>query len=238
MYNISYWFIMFIIYSFIGWIIEICDIYYKYKKIVNRGFYIGPYCPIYGVGVLLIIFLLKDYTKTPLVLFILATVLCMTLEYLTSYVMEKWFNARWWDYSDRKLNLNGRICLETTIPFGLAACLVMYVVNPFLTGLLDKVPSNIVIIISIILMIIFLIDAIISFSVITKINDIDWSRFKDDTEEVNKWVLEYLKNTSPQMKRLIESFPDAKLRVKKLKAAFDKKRKKLTNIIKEKVNRD
>ncbi len=238
MYIVCYWFIMFMIYSFIGWLVDIGDIYFKYKKLVNRGFYIGPYCPIYGVGVLLMIFLLKDYMKTPLVLFILAAVICMTLEYLTSYVMEKWFNARWWDYSDRKFNLNGRICLETTIPFGIAACAVMYVVNPFLTGLLNKVPSNVVIIISLILMTIFLIDIIISFSVITKINDIDWSRFKDDTEEINKRVLEYLKGTSPLMRRLINSFPDVKLKVKKLKKVFDLKRKKLTNKLKEKMNRD
>lgn len=238
MYVVCYWFIMFIIYSFIGWIIDVCDIYYKYKKIVNRGFLIGPYCPIYGVGVLLIIFLLKDYTNNVLVLFVLATVLCMVLEYLTSYVMEKWFNARWWDYSDRKFNLNGRICLETTIPFGLGAMLVMYVVNPFLVGVLNKMPNNVIIIIGIILMVIFLVDWIISFSIISKINDIDWSKFKDDTEEINKRVLEYLKGTSPQMRRLIESFPNVRLRVKELKAKFDHKRKKITKKIKEKMNRD
>ncbi len=238
MYIVCYWFIMFIIYSFIGWIIDICDIYFKYKKMVNRGFMIGPYCPIYGVGVLLIIFLLKDYTNNFLVLFVLATVLCMILEYLTSYVMEKWFNARWWDYSDRKFNLNGRICLETTIPFGLGAMLVMYAVNPFLTNLLNKIPNNITIILGIVLMVIFLVDWIVSFSVITKINDIDWSKFKDDTEEVNKRVLEYLKGTSPQMRRLIESFPNVKLKIKKLKARFDRKRKKITNKIKAKMNRN
>ena len=238
MYIVCYWFIMFIIYSFIGWIIDICDIYFKYKKMVNRGFMIGPYCPIYGVGVLLIFFLLKNYTNNALVLFVLATVLCMTLEYLTSYVMEKWFNARWWDYSDRKFNLNGRICLETTIPFGLGAMIVMYVVNPFLTNLLNKIPHNITIIIGTILMIIFLVDWIVSFSVISKINDIDWSKFKDDTEEVNKRVLEYLKGTSPQMRRLIESFPNVKIKVKELKSKFDRKRKKITNKIKAKMNRN
>ena len=238
MYNVSYWFIMFIIYSFIGWIIDICDVYYKYKKIVNRGFYIGPYCPIYGVGVLLMIFLLKDYTNSPIVLFILATVLCMTLEYLTSYVMEKWFNARWWDYSDRKFNLNGRICLETTIPFGLGAMIVMYVVNPFLTNILNKIPSNIVVIIGIVLMVIFLVDAIISFKVITKINSIDMDKFSDDTEEINKIVKEYLKSLSPLMKRLIESFPDAKIRVKKLRKRFEKSKKNIQKKIKEKISHD
>ena len=224
MYNISYWFIIFIIYSFIGWIIDICDIYYKYKRIVNRGFYIGPYCPIYGVGVLLIIFLLNNYTDSPLALFVLATVICMVLEYLTSYVMEKWFNARWWDYSDRIFNLNGRICLETTIPFGLGAVLVMYVVQPFIVNILNKIPNNLIIIIGIVLMTIFIIDAIISFSVITKIKDIDISKFKDDTEEINKRIKEYLKNSSPLMKRLIESFPDAKISIKKLKKHFDKRK--------------
>jgi uncharacterized membrane protein len=236
MYNISYWFIIFIIYSFIGWIIDICDIYYKYKKIVNRGFYIGPYCPIYGVGVLLIIFLLNNYTDSPLALFVLATVICMVLEYLTSYVMEKWFNARWWDYSDRKFNLNGRICLETTIPFGLGAMLVMYVVQPFIVNILNKIPNNLIIIIGIVLMTIFIIDAIISFSVITKIKDIDISKFKDDTEEINKRIKEYLKNSSPLMKRLIESFPDAKISIKKMQKRFNKSKEKLIKKMENRKN--
>ena len=232
MYNICYWFIIFIIYSFIGWIIDICDVYYIDKKIVNRGFYIGPYCPIYGVGVLLIIFLLKDYMDSPVVLFILAAVICMILEYLTSYVMEKWFNARWWDYSDRKFNLNGRICLETTIPFGLGAMIVMYVVHPFIVNNLNKVSNNIIIIIGIILMLVFLIDAIISFSVITKINNIDWSKYRDDTEEINKKVKEYLKSLSPLMRRLINSFPNAKIKVMELRKKFDKKKQKFVKKIK------
>ena len=234
MYNVSYWFIIFIIYSFIGWIIDISDIFFHTKKIVNRGFLIGPYCPIYGVGVLLIIFLLKEFTDTPLALFVLASVICMTLEYLTSYVMEKWFNARWWDYSDRKFNLNGRICLETTIPFGLGAMIVIYVVQPFIVNLLNKIPNSITIIIGIILMIIFIIDAIISFSVITKIKDIDISKFKDDTEEINKKVKDYLKKSSPLMKRLIESFPDARISIKKLRKRFNKSKEK---IIKKMENR-
>ena len=238
MYNVSYWFIIFIIYSFIGWIIDICDIFFHTKKIVNRGFLIGPYCPIYGVGVLLIIFLLKGFTDSPLALFVLASVICMTLEYLTSYVMEKWFNARWWDYSDRKFNLNGRICLETTIPFGLGAMIVIYVVQPFIVNLLNKIPHSITIIIGIILMIIFIIDAIISFSVITKIKDIDISKFKDDTEEINKKIKEYLKNSSPLMKRLIESFPDAKISIKKLQKRFNKSKEKLIKKMKNRKNHE
>ncbi len=231
-YDICYYFILFIIYSFIGWIVDIVDVYYNYKKVVNRGFLIGPYCPIYGVGVLLIIFLLHNYTDNVLVLFILASSICMVLEYLTSYIMEKMFNARWWDYSDKKFNINGRICLETTIPFGLGAMLVMYIVNPFLTGILNKFSYMAILVLGITLMIIFITDVIISFSVISRISDIDMSKFKDDTEEINKKIKEYLKKTSPLMKRLIESFPDVNIKIKELKKRFDKKRQKIVKKIK------
>ena len=222
MYYFFYMFLLFIIYSFIGWIIDICDILYKYKKIVNRGFLIGPICPIYGVGVLLMYHLLKGYTDSPLTLFILAISIFMTLEYLTSYIMEKIFNARWWDYTDRKFNLNGRICLETTIPFGLGGLLVMYVINPFFMKILDKLSPNLVIILGIILLVIFVIDCIISFSVIGKIKKIISSKYKDDTEEVNKKVREYLIKLSPLTKRLMESFPGIRIHITKIKKRIAK----------------
>ncbi len=226
MYKYCYIFLLFLIYSFIGWIIDTCDILYKDKKLVNRGFMIGPVCPIYGVGALLMIHFLEKYISSPLALFVLATVLFMTLEYLTSYFMEKLFNARWWDYSDRKFNLNGRICLETTIPFGLAGMLIMYVVNPLFTGILAKIPHNIVLILGIILFVLFAIDYIVSLFVIGKIKNIDFSNFKDDTEEVNKKVREYLINLSPLTRRLMESFPNVRIKIKHIKEKTEKKLKK------------
>ena len=229
MYNFFYLFLLFLIYSFIGWIIDIFDIVYKYKKIVNRGFLIGPICPIYGVGVLLMIFLLTKFIDTPVALFVLATVIFMTLEYFTSYFLEKMFNARWWDYSDRKFNLNGRICLETTIPFGLGGMIVMYIVNPFFTKILDKIPENIVIILGIILFIIFIVDVIISFSVIDKIKRTISSKYEDDTEEVNKKVRDYLIGLSPLTRRLMNSFPNVKLILKKIKKKTEDKLKRSSN---------
>ena len=138
MYNICYYFLLFIIYAVIGWVCEVILSLFEHKRFINRGFLIGPYCPIYGVGVLLIITLLKNYMDSLLVLFVLAMVLCMVLEYVTSYLMEKIFNARWWDYSDEKFNINGRICLETAVPFGVGGLLIMYIVNPFVVSILDK----------------------------------------------------------------------------------------------------
>ena len=220
---------MFIIYSFIGWIVDTVDILLTRKKLVNRGFLLGPVCPIYGVGVLLMIFLLSKFTDTPLALFVLAIFIFMILEYFTSYVMEKLFNARWWDYSDQKFNLNGRICLETTIPFGLGGMLVMYVVNPFITKLLDKIPQNIIIILGIILLVIFVVDCILSFSVITKIKKAisnKYGKCKDDTEEVNKKARAYLIKLSPLTKRLMESFPNVRIKISNIKKKVENKLRK------------
>ena len=100
------------------------------KKLVNRGFLIGPYCPIYGVGCLLLVFLLGRFKGQPVILFLMSIIVCSILEYSTSYIMEKLFKARWWDYSEYKFNLNGRICAATMIPFGILGVLVVYYLNP------------------------------------------------------------------------------------------------------------
>ena len=91
--------LLFFIYSFAGWLMETVQISIRQKKFVNRGFLIGPYCPIYGCGVILITLLLQKYAGDIPLTFILSILICGTLEYMTSYVMEKIFKARWWDYS-------------------------------------------------------------------------------------------------------------------------------------------
>ena len=88
------YFLLFLIYSFIGWIMEICVTFYKSKKIINRGFLIGPYCPIYGYASIIMILYLNHYKDNPLTVFLLAVVICTFIEYIISYIMEKLFNAR------------------------------------------------------------------------------------------------------------------------------------------------
>ena len=109
------YFLLFIIYSFLGWLIEIIVCSISEKHFTPRGFLIGPYCPIYGFASIIMITLLNKYFNDPLIVFILSAIIASVLEYFTSYIMEKIFNARWWDYSDRKLNINGRICLENSV---------------------------------------------------------------------------------------------------------------------------
>lgn len=181
------------------------------KKFINRGFLIGPYCPIYGWGCILIIILLNKYTNDPLVLFIMAIVICSILEYFTSYFMEKLFKARWWDYSRRKFNINGRICLETMIPFGLLGCLIMYFVNPFFVSVYSKIPSNILIIISSVLFTIFLTDNIISYTIMFKMKIPKIKISKDSTEEITEYVRSILAKRSFLYKRLMKAYPNMKI---------------------------
>lgn len=181
------------------------------KKFINRGFLIGPYCPIYGWGCILIIILLNKYTNDPLVLFIMAIVICSILEYFTSYFMEKLFKARWWDYSRRKFNINGRICLETMIPFGLLGCLIMYFVNPFFVSIYSKIPSNILIIISSVLFTIFLTDNIISYTIMFKMKIPKIKISKDSTEEITEYVRSILAKRSFLYKRLMKAYPNMKI---------------------------
>lgn len=223
--NLCFYFILFLIYSIIGWIMEVIFTLFKDKTLVNRGFLIGPYCPIYGCGCVLIILLLKRYSNDFFVLFIMSMVVCSILEYLTSYIMEKLFKARWWDYSDRKFNINGRICLETMIPFGLLGCLLMYVINPFISGFISKVPKDILNPISIVLFILFVIDNIASYSIITKLHLHTNKIVMDNTEEITKKVREYVTNHSKFGRRLMKSFPNLKVLKERYERKFEKMKK-------------
>lgn len=131
----------FFLYSVIGWICETIYCSIGDKKFVNRGFLTGPMCPIYGTGatvfsVLLFPFYEKyGYSKWYIIalVILLGMVLADIVEFITSVIMEKLFNARWWDYSDQKFNIQGRICLKHTCYWGLAAGIFVYIIHPFVT---------------------------------------------------------------------------------------------------------
>ena len=118
--------VSFVIYSFFGWIFECIYCSSIEKKWNNRGFLFGPLCPIYGVGALWIIILYKIFCFTTIELFLVSFFGSMVLEYGTSFLLEKLFHARWWDYSNLPLNLHGRISLFTGIGFGLGGMFVIY----------------------------------------------------------------------------------------------------------------
>ena len=158
MYNVCYVFIQFIIYSFIGYVSEVLYCSYLQKKVVNRGFLFGPLCPIYGFGAILTIYSLKSFLDDPIIVFVMGMVITTTLEYFTSYIFEKIFNNKWWDYSYRKDSINGRVCLQNSILFGFGILIVLYIINPFLDSILSNITQSNMIIISCIIMVVLLAD--------------------------------------------------------------------------------
>jgi len=188
-YNIEIYFMMFFIYSLAGWIMECTLGVIQKHKFVNRGFLIGPYCPIYGVGVVGVSLLLSGFSNNVILLFVLATVLCGSLEYFTSYIMEKIFKARWWDYSNNKFNINGRICLETLIPFGILSVLIIKIANPFILNRIKMISPSVLNWLTISLLLIYFIDILISFNIILRFKHLT-KKEKDNTEEITKKVRE------------------------------------------------
>ena len=139
-------FCLFIIYSLMGWIYETVFCTIKGKKWENRGFLYGPVCPIYGVGALIvtgIVEMIKKSGAEPQVwmIFVVSVIGSAVLEYVTSWVLEKIFHAVWWDYSNMPLNLHGRISLFTSLGFGGAGLLIVYVLAPFAEGIVDAIPT-------------------------------------------------------------------------------------------------
>lgn len=198
--------LLFFIYSFIGWIIEVIYTLVTDKRLVNRGFLIGPICPIYGAGSVLLILLLDNYKNDFFVLFLGSVFICSILEYLTSYFMEKIFNARWWDYSYMKYNINGRICLETMLPFGILGSIIINFINPKLVTIINKVDVNIVNVLIILLLLVFILDIAISCSVVSKLKK-TLKLTGDNTEEIKEKIKNIFINHSFLYRRLFRGFP-------------------------------
>ena len=229
LHTIEIYFLLFISYAFLGWCMEVTCKFIQYKKFINRGFLIGPYCPIYGWGALAITILLKRYMEDPLVLFVMSTIICSIIEYLTSYFMEKKYHARWWDYSNKKFNINGRICLETLIPFGILGVAIMYGTNPILFKLYNQIPQLVINILTVILFIGFIVDNIISSNIISSINVDENNLIKDNTEEITEKIKQVLRQKSWLHRRLINAYPglkDIKVKIKKVEQKIDERRKR------------
>ena len=206
---------------------EVIVVAHEKKKFINRGFFIGPYCPIYGFSAVIMTFILGKYQDDPFALFILAMVICTFFEYVTGFIMEKLFKARWWDYSNKTFNINGRVCLENSVIFGVLGCVVIMWVNPLLESLLSMIPENLLIYISSVLLIAFLIDNIVSFKIISKFSSYFSSEGKDNTEEINEKVKDTFKKKSFFNKRLFEAFPNVKSILPEIKAKYEEQKRKL-----------
>ncbi len=190
------WLWFFLIYAFMGWCLEVVFAARTTHHFVNRGFLNGPYCPIYGVGVTLIVTLLEPVKNNLFLVFIGSVVILSLIELITGYLLERLFHQKWWDYSDQNYNLGGYICLKFSLIWGAAILLVVRFVHPWIASfvsqnLVSKYNFSLVFI-----LILMGIDLIITITSILKLNH--WISMSD-------FALSKITEISEHIKALTES---------------------------------
>jgi uncharacterized membrane protein len=161
---------LFFIYGFIGWCLEVCYCAVETGKWSNRGFLNGAICPIYGFGALAILYLLEPISEFGPLLFVGGVVLCSILELLTGYIMEKIFHQRWWDYSMERLNFKGYICLKYSLYWGVGVVFIVKLVHPSIQRFVDWIPYEMGVVILVIALMILAVDAVDTFRTVIGIN--------------------------------------------------------------------
>lgn len=154
--------LIFFTFSFIGWLWEVSLHLFGDGVFVNRGFFHGPWLPIYGTGGILVVVLLKRFVHKPLVTFLMAVVVCGAVEYFSAWLLWEIKGMYWWNYSGYFLNLHGRICAEGLIVFGLGGCVFIYIAAPFFDEIYRRIPQKTARIICVVLLILFAIDIVYS----------------------------------------------------------------------------
>lgn len=235
--NLYIWFWYFLIYAFIGWCAEVSYAAATLDKFVNRGFLNGPLCPIYGFGVCFVILCLTPLRAVPPLLYIGAVLITSLLEFVTGWLLEKFFHQKWWDYSDKKFNIKGYVCLSFSLIWGIGCMAVMYLVQPSVTALVGKLPRTVGNALLIIFGIMLAADMIGTVAEVMKLNrtlrlvreiDEQLHRMSDQIgENISDLVIGVSEHSEPKFAALREKY-DAKLRkhdfadISELRAKYEK----------------
>ena len=213
--------LLFFIYSFLGWCIEVTLKYFQYHRFINRGFFTGPVLPIYGTGAILItlaIKMLSGYETGIGIPFAVSFLLCGAIEYLASYFMEKRYHARWWDYSKKPMNLNGRIWIGNLVLFGAGGVLIIHAFNPVLLKCLGTLSILTREIIGGTLLSVFLADYVVTHFVLKLVKVGVESSEADNTEEINREIRLLLSDRSVFYRRFADAYPEVIYRTEKITA--------------------
>lgn len=165
---ISNYIIYFMLYSIAGWICEVIFCSILAKKLINRGFFKGPYCPIYGCGAMIILFMTSPFPTNPLLVFIFSFIGAAILEYFTSWLLEKLYKIELWNYSDHKFNINGRICLENLFLFGIMGLLMRFFLHSEISSFIESVPLLPKTLVSLTALVVFALDGFTSSNRLVK----------------------------------------------------------------------
>lgn len=168
--NIYYLLLYFFVYGFLGWCSEVGFAAVKEHRFVNRGFLNGPICPIYGVGVSIVIAFLTPLKSNLILLYISSVILVTLLEGLTGWAMDKIFHNKWWDYSNMPFNIGGYVCLVFSLVWGVACVAIMDLIHPLIHQVLTYIPRTLGIVLIVILGILMFADLYVTASAIFKFN--------------------------------------------------------------------
>ena len=216
--------LLFFAYSFLGWCIEVTLKYFQFHRFINRGFLTGPWLPIYGSGAVLITLAvngLAPLESSVGTTFALSFVLCGTVEYGTSYVMEKRFHARWWDYSQKPMNLHGRVWIGNLVLFGLGGVLIIEVLDPLFLGLIGSLSLLRRQILAGVLGSVFLADYIMSHFVLKLVKTGVERSEADNTEEISREIRLLLRDRSVFHRRFAEAYPEVIYKTERIAARME-----------------
>lgn len=209
--------VLFFCYSVAGWCMEVILKYIQFHRFINRGFLIGPYCPIYGSGAVVVTVLVGGLigNASYIVTFLASFVLCGVLEYFVSWYMEKMFHARWWDYSQKPMNLHGRIWIGNLVLFGIGGVAIVKLIDPVLMKWIHAIPRWILYTLSGAIVMLMIWDNIVShiaFNLVKK--EIDGVE-ADNSEEVSTKVRQLLREDPVLLRRIGEAYPNLEINSKK-----------------------
>ena len=225
---------IFIIYAFLGWCSEVAFAAVNKGKFVNRGFLNGPVCPIYGVGMLIVVLCLWNLRDRLLLLFLGSALLTTALEFVTGFVLERFFHDKWWDYSDMPFNIKGYVCLKFTILWGLAASFIIGAIHRFIYMLIEKTPFVLGVILLAVFSAAFIADFIVTLTALVKLP----KKLKAMAEAeralraVSDKIGENIRDTTIAAKEKGEALAEEnKPRLEELKAEYEKKKKELSAML-------
>ena len=204
----------FIIYSFLGWVMESVLKTVVQRKPVNSGFLYGPFCPIYGFGAIIMFLFLDSFKENIVILFISGFFILSLWEYIVGWGLEKVFNTKYWDYSNNKFNIKGRVCLMNSLFWGFLGVVFTKFIHPFIVEKVDMINTNDLLFFTTVLLIIMIGDLITS---IIKVKNISIK-------------LENLKEITNSIKEKIEELETKSINKESLQQAIDELKYKQTRI--------
>lgn len=217
--QVCYLILVFFIVSVAGWVMEVVLKYIQYHRFINRGFLIGPYCPIYGSGAVFItltVGAVSNFENSYGATFMVSLIVCGVLEYLVSFCMEKRFHARWWDYSEKPMNLNGRVWIGNLIWFGIGGTFIIKLVDPVLYQWVSRIPEKPLHTISAVIVVIMVTDFSVSHFVMKFIKTSVESSEADSTESISKEIRLLVSDKSILHRRIADAYPDVIYRTEKI----------------------